>query len=367
MFLFNYSTPGTPKEPEPYAGFLAAAPLRFHFLDESGAGLPTLDGSRFNVIISNTQKIILKKQHQKKSASDRLFQHVAPPVGTVHAQFAHLYGDDAPEDALQLTINARFQRLARLPQLGLYVDEAHHALGAGLAKDLGYDAKAKTSLRLTIDEQAAQLKAVGSRVVACYNYTGTPYIGDRIMPEVVYAYGLKEAIAKGFLKQEHFYAYDNIKSEDFVRAAITDFWKNEGERRYEGMLPKLAFFAATIEELQTELRPAVERVLIELGIDTAKVMENHEQADNNAVREFYRLDTPESDKQFILLVNKGREGWNCRSLFGVALFRKPKSRIFVLQASMRCLRSIGPVQETGRIYLSPDNLAILQEELQQNF
>ena len=353
--------------PEPYAGFLAAH-LRVHFLDESGAGLSTLDGSRFNVIIANTQKIILKKQHQEKSASDKLFQHDAPPPGTVYAQFAGLYGDDeAPEDEQQLTINARFQRLARLPQLGIYVDEAHHALGAGLAKDLGYDAKAKTSLRLTIDELAAQLKAVGSRVVACYNYTGTPYIGDRIMPEVVYAYGLKDAITKGFLKQTHFYAYDNIKSEDFVRAAIREFWNHESERRHEGMLPKLAFFAATIEELQTDLRPAVERVLVELGIDTAKVLENHEQTSNDEVREFYRLDTPESNKQFILLVNKGREGWNCRSLFGVALYRKPKSRIFVLQASMRCLRAIGPVQETGRIYLSPDNLTILQEELQQNF
>ena len=28
------------------------------------------------------------------------------------------------------------------------------------------------------------------------------------------------------------------------------------------------------------------------------------------------------EKQFILLVNKGREDWNCRSLFGVGLFRE---------------------------------------------
>lgn len=35
---------------------------------------------------------------------------------------------------------------------------------------------------------------------------------------------------------------------------------------------------------------------------------------NDDIREFNRLDTEGSDKQFILLVNKGREGWNCRSL-----------------------------------------------------
>jgi len=84
---------------------------------------------------------------------------------------------------------------------------------------------------------------------------------------------------------------------------------------------------------------------------------------NDDIREFNRLDTPGSEKQFILLVGKGKEGWNCRSLFGVALFREPRSKIFVLQATMRCLRSIGEGQQTGHIYLSNDNVQILDEEL----
>src|SRR5206468_2992847 len=85
------------------------------------------------------------------------------------------------------------------------------------------------------------------------------------------------------------------------------------------------------------------------------------------IREFNQLDTPKSEKQFILLVNKGREGWNCRSLFSVALYRKPKSKIFVLQATMRCLRAITTLQQTGQVYLSKENVAILDDELQQNF
>lgn len=88
---------------------------------------------------------------------------------------------------------------------------------------------------------------------------------------------------------------------------------------------------------------------------------------NDDIREFNRLDTPDSEKQFILLVNKGREGWNCRSLFGVGLFRAPKSKVFVLQATMRCLRAIGEAQHTGHVFLSDDNLQILNDELQQNF
>lgn len=82
---------------------------------------------------------------------------------------------------------------------------------------------------------------------------------------------------------------------------------------------------------------------------------------------FHYLVEETSQKQFILLVNKGREAWNCRSLFGVVLYRKPKSKIFVLQATMRCLRSIERTQQTARVYLSEENLAIPDAELEENF
>src|SRR5207245_5826959 len=122
--------------------------------------------------------------------------------------------------------------------------------------------------------------------------------------------------------------------------------------------------------LQNELRPAVEHALLERGISTGKILVNvgdPKLTSNEDIREFNRLDTSGSKKQFILLVNKGREGWNCRSLFAVALYRKPKSKIFVLQASMRCLRAIGAAQRMGHVYLSKENMAILEDELQQNF
>ena len=100
--------------------------------------------------------------------------------------------------------------------------------------------KSETSLRTTINELANRLEQAGSRVVACYNYTGTPYIGNSIMPEVVYAYGLKEAINNKYLKLTDANGYANIKSQDFVRTVIKDFWEKEGgDKRFEGMLPKL--------------------------------------------------------------------------------------------------------------------------------
>jgi hypothetical protein len=355
--------------PPEYANFLRTN-LKFHFLDDTASTIGAQDGSSFNIIISNTQKIILKRKSAKPSATEQLFAVKQGTLSELQKEHYEMLGMDAPETDADLAVNARFQRIARLPCLGIYVDEAHHSMGPSLEKDLG-QAKQASALRTTIDELAKALEHRKSSVVGCYNYTGTPYVKDRIMPEVVYAYGLKTAIDNKYLKQPEFRTYTgNIKSDDFIREVITHFWKNQGETRHEGMLPKLALFASTIDELKNDLQPAIEQVLSELGVSTDKILRNVGDTSlttNEDIREFNRLDTEDSNKQFILLVGKGGEGWNCRSLFGVALYRKPKSRIFVLQSTMRCLRSIGPNQETGHIYLSAENQAILDDELQQNF
>ncbi|WLA75042.1 DEAD/DEAH box helicase family protein [Bradyrhizobium diazoefficiens] len=358
--------------PPEYVNFLTTH-LRFHYLEEAGTTLDTLDRSRFNIIVSNTQKIILKRQRKEKTAIDQLFGATGNTLATngVYADAADLYAFDQPEEEGDLTTNQRFEKLRRLEQLGIYVDEAHHAFGKALAKDMGVGAKeTDTSLRTTIDILAASLNASGTRVVACYNYTGTPYVGREVLPEVVYAYGLKEAIDRGFLKKVVLHGYANTRTDEFVDIAIEAFLKESGALRPEGLLPKLAFFAATIDELTRELKPAVERALLRHGIPTSRILVNvgdDKITTNDDIREFNRLDTEGSEKQFILLVNKGREGWNCRSLFGVGLFREPKSKVFVLQATMRCLRAIGEAQHTGHVFLSDDNLNTLNDELQQNF
>lgn len=358
--------------PPEYANFLTIH-LRFHYLEEAGTSLDTLDRSRFNIIVSNTQKIILKRQHKEKTSVGKLFgaTNEALAATGVYADAADLYNFDQPEEEGELTTNQRFEKLRRLEQLGIYVDEAHHAFGKALAKDMGVGAKeTDTSLRTTIDVLAASLDAAGTRVVACYNYTGTPYVGRDVLPEVVYAYGLKESIEKGYLKKVLLHGYSNTRTDEFVDIAIEEFLKETGTLRPEGLLPKLAFFATTIDELTNDLKPAVERALIKHGIPTSRILINvgdEKLTTNDDIREFNRLDTPSSEKQFILLVNKGREGWNCRSLFGVGLFREPKSKVFVLQATMRCLRAIGEAQHTGHVFLSNANLKTLNDELQQNF
>ena len=83
---------------------------------------------------------------------------------------------------------------------------------------------------------------------------------------------------------------------------------------------------------------------------------------------FNRLNDPLSPHRVILLVNKGTEGWNCPSLFSCALARKLKSsNNFVLQAATRCLRQVLGNNAKARIYLSMDNRAILDRQLQETY
>lgn len=349
--------------PPEYAKVLDAN-IKFHFLEESGTTLHTLDDSDFNIIISNTQKIIVKKKRKADKPADVLFKS-----GSL---LSSVYGGDEDDedvlDASSLMENQRFKKLCRLTQLGVYVDEAHHLFGADLEKQIRATSGKKTSLRDTIN-----MLAESTSIVACYNYTGTPYVHQQLLPEVVYAYGLKESIQNGFLKDADLKAFENVKSEDFLRVVVKNFWETYGGKTFEGLPPKLAIFSTTIKEADEEVRPMVENILADLGVPTSKILVNvgdERITKNEDIRNFNDLDVPGtqgSEKQILILVGKGREGWNCRSLFGVAMYRSPQSKIFVLQATMRCLRKITTEQLTATVFLSQENYDILDDELNKNF
>lgn len=343
--------------------------LKVHFLEDTSTTLNTLDNSDFNLIISNDQKIIAKKKHKEDNATDRLFGMTSSASEKAASTLAAFYGEEFARDDKGLMFNQRYTKLTRLRQLGIYVDEAHHLFGKELVKSLT-DKKNESSLRRTINLLDEELRRQDTAVVGCFNYTGTPYANNKILPEVVYAYGLRESIQHGYLKSARVIGYENVKSEAFLRFAITEFWETYGENHYEGLLPKLAIFASRIEEVEDEVRPAVERILVDLGIDTNKILVNTEKSSNEEIHIFNNLDTPTAggnDKQFIILVQKGREGWNCRSLFGVTMYRSPKSKVFVLQATMRCLRQITDEQQEATVFLSKENEEILNDELRKNY
>lgn len=348
--------------PLEYARVLDAN-IKFHYLDESGTTLHTIDDSNFNIVISNNQKIIVKKKRKEDQPTDILFG-----AGSL---LDDVYGDDEDDDVwddASLMGNQRFKKLCRLPQLGIYVDEAHHLFGANLEKELRSGGANKTTLRNTIN-----MLSEATSIIACYNFTGTPYVKKQVLPEVVYAYGLKESIRNGFLKDAVPIGFDNVKNEEFLKKSITMFWKEYGGKTFEGLPPKMAIFAANVAEATDVVRPVVEKTLSELGVSLDTILVNTGDSTvtkNDDIRDFNNLDvlgTEGSKKQFIILVEKGREGWNCRSLLSIALFRSPKSKIFVLQATMRCLRKLTDAQLTAKVFLSKENLDILDAELRNNY
>ena len=307
--------------------------IKYHYLESPETALSPI--GNYNVIISNSQKIILKTRRSQGNGTNKLF-------------------GNTNELERQEIENNRLASIRQLKNLIVFVDEAHHSYGKTLEGTL-------KKTRQTIDYLHGN-----APLVSVVNLTGTPYVNNKMVADVVYHFGLKQGIEKGILKQVRFSEYSNVKSDDFVEDVVSKFWDEYGEKRLEGRLPKIAFYSASIEDLRQELRPRLEKFLASRGINSDKVLEYHTEAEINK-DEFINCDKIESKKQFILLVGKGTEGWNCRSLVGCALFRKPKSAIFVLQSSTRCLRSIGDNSTLAHIFLSEDNYRILDKELKNNF
>ncbi|KKU95514.1 MAG: Type III restriction protein res subunit [Parcubacteria group bacterium GW2011_GWC2_48_17] len=307
--------------------------VKYHYLESPETPLSPI--GNYNIIVSNSQKIILKTRRAAENTTKRLF------------------GERSELEKKEIE-NRRLAAIRGLSNLAIFVDEAHHSYGKTLEGTL-------KKTRQTINYLHGN-----APLVSVINLTGTPYVSNKMIADVVYHFGLKQGIEKGILKQVRFFEYTQVKSGKFIKDVVDKFWGEYGEERVESRLPKIAFYAANIDDLQKELRPKLEKVLAERGIALDKVLEYHTEAEENK-EEFLNCDTIESKKQFILLVGKGTEGWNCRSLVACALYRKPKSAIFVLQSSTRCLRSIGDNSTLGSIFLSEENYRILDKELRNNF
>lgn len=307
--------------------------VKYHYLESTGTQLSPI--GNYNVIVSNSQKIILKTRSEKTNGSNRLF------------------GDKTQLEKQEIE-NSRLQAIRALSQLTIFVDEAHHSYGKTL----------EGTLKKT--RQTIEYLHSNTPLVSVVNLTGTPYVNNKMIADVVYHFGLKSGIEQGILKQVRILDYGTVRSQQFLNEVVGTFTDEYGARRLEGRLPKMAFYAASISDLRNELRPKLERVLAQRGIPLDTILEYHTEAEDSR-DEFLKLDTGESKKQFVLLVGKGTEGWNCRSLVAVALYKKPKSTILVLQSTTRCLRSIGDNSTRAHIFLSKENYKILDRELKNNF
>ena len=109
-----------------------------------------------------------------------------------------------------------------------------------------------------------------------------------------------------------------------------------------------------------------------MGIPAHQILKYHRgnpnyPAPTGAELEFASLDNGHSKIKIVLLVQIGKEGWDCRSLSGVILSQKGDCPTnMVLQTSCRCLREVTRGDyETAGIWLSEENAATLDKQLAQ--
>lgn len=320
--------------PQFYKKFLAN--LKITYAQTGTKDIAVDQGGSYHIVVTNTEKIILKKPAKRKNQTSLELK--------------------TQEEQYRLAENQRLAKIKSLPNLGIFSDEAQNTYGSNLDEEL-------KRVRATIDYIHAE-----NNLVCVVNTTGTPYVGTKTLPDVIYWYGLSKGIEDGILKSLTnsiiTYDFDDTPPGEVFGDVIKDFFANYGETKLlSGARAKIAFYFKNQEHLD-ESKLKIEEVLAGVGQSPSIVLMNTQKSSAEEIREFDRLNDPSSQKRVILLVSKGKEGWNCPSLFACALIRQlTSSNNFVLQASARCLRQVAGNIQPARIYIESHNQRILNNEL----
>ncbi len=319
-----------------------AASLKLTFTREGDPDIPIIERSYFNVVVTNTEKIRIQKETSRQS------------------DLGNLFGPAEKQDEARAEVaNRRLRRLASLPHLAVFSDEAHHTYGQALDTEL-------KKVRKTVD----YLHQNSPNLICVVNTTGTPYFQRQLLRDVVVWYGLSEGIRDGILKDvsDNIIAYDFSEEnvDQYIGRVVQDFFSEYGNTALpDGSPSKLAMYFPQTDDVE-HLRPVVEAKLLELGLSPTLIVEHHTKKESKA--DFDRFRLKDSPHRIALLVDRGVEGWNVPALFACCLARKLKSsNNFVLQAASRCLRQIPGNTRKARVYLSMDNRSILDRQLQETY
>ena len=263
------------------------------------------------------------------------------------------------------TTNDLKRLFGQIPNLSILIDEVHHA------------ATDDITLR-----QAVNYWHSKGNITTVLGFSGTPYLqsAEKIkagdyefkftqITNTVYYYPLVTAIKK-FLKTPTVKIGQNLDRFQIIKQGIEDFDKLYKDKVYSnGTIPKLAIYCSNIEVLEEEVYPFLTG---ELKINPNEILRFHKgnkahPQPKGSELEFRSLDLPISKKRYILLVQVGKEGWDCPSLTGVILSQKGDSpQNMVLQTSCRCLRQVDKgKEETALIWLNKDNADTLNKQLKQ--
>jgi len=321
-----------------YKSFMAN--VKMVYTRNGEKSIPVQDNSTYNLIVTNTEKIALKKIAKRK--------------GQTQIEFEELKKQE------KLLSNARLNKISSLSRLGIFSDEAHHTYGNKLGDELK---RVRSTINHLHDE---------TNLVCVVNTTGTPYYKKQAIKDVIFWYSLQQGIQDNILKSLHngIIAYDfkDEKPEEVIDDIIKDFFSKYGKTKLaNGAMAKIAFYFASQEHLDSS-KPLIEKALAKNKQNTTIILTNTQKSTQKEIDEFNRLNDPENQKRIILLIGKGTEGWNCPSLFATALIRElTSSNNFILQASTRCLRQIPENKQTATVYIEAKNQRTLDKELKETF
>ena len=301
------------------------------------------------VLVVNAEKVILDKVESGKNPL--LFEKTANEKEKYANELRHLIG--------------------KMPNMSILIDEVHHA------------ATDDIKLRQVVNSWHA-----GGTVTTVLGFSGTPYLAsaEKVMitegvhlkltqiTNTVYYYPLLKAV-QTFLKNPTVKVEKgaNVLPLDIIKTGVTAFNESFGNTVYaDGTTAKLAIYCSNIEKLEETIYPYL---VSNLNINPLDILKYHQGNKTHKIgkenqTEFLNLDTVASKKKIILLVQIGKEGWDCRSLTGVILSQKGDCPTnMVLQTACRCLRqvhytegSVAP-EKTALICLNEDNEKSLDKQL----
>ena len=321
-----------------YRSFMAN--VKMVYTRNGEKSIPVQDNSTYNLIVTNTEKITLKKIVKRKGQTQMKFEEL--------------------EKQEKLLSNARLNKISSLSQLGIFSDEAHHTYGNKLGDELK---RVRSTINHLHDE---------TNLVCVVNTTGTPYYKKQAIKDVIFWYSLQQGIQDNILKSLHngIIAYDfkDENPEEVIDDIIKDFFSKYGKTKLaSGAMAKIAFYFASQEHLDSS-KPLIQKALAKNKQNTTIILTNTQKSIQKEIDEFNRLNDPKNQKRIILLIGKGTEGWNCPSLFATALIRElTSSNNFILQASTRCLRQVPENKQPATVYIEAKNQRTLDKELKETF
>ena len=300
------------------------------------------------VAVTNAEKVILDRI-QEKNGQISLFEE--------------------SEDEKDRQANELRNLIGKLPSLSIFIDEVHHAVSDEI------------KLRAVVTKWAEN-----NTINSVIGFSGTPYlekaekfkiidslsVGTAEITNIVYYYPLIDGVGN-FLKRPIVKIADITDSSLIIEKGVREFLDTYKDTVYAGGLTaKLGIYCGTIEKLEETVYPLVSRIAIEYGIGAEAILKFHKgnkqyKMSPDSQMQFDTLDKSISKIRIVLLVQIGKEGWDCRSLTGIILSQEGDCPTnLVLQTSCRCLRQVTKsTSETALIYLNESNANKLNVQLEQ--